>query len=155
MHFTWGLGLKKNILRNVIVSVFHHLPCGRWWNTLTITFRIILFFSPRPHAKCMRVVYPYIPGGDHYVNPAWYSSIPIIIRELFTTSHLLCNLSWQRVRMSYHIFNNLAELLNRYLAAKIGWRIFSKDLMYIGCNCYIPSKVSRKKSKKVNAGISV
>ena len=31
------------------------------------------------------------------------------------------NLSWPRVQMSYHIFNNLSELLNRDLAAKIGW----------------------------------
>ena len=29
------------------------------------------------------------------------------------------NLSWLRVQMSYHIFNNLVELLNGYLAAKI------------------------------------
>ena len=39
------------------------------------------------------------------------------------------NLSWLRVRMSYHIFNNLAELLNRDLAAKIWQGIFSKDLV--------------------------
>ena len=39
------------------------------------------------------------------------------------------NLTWLRVRMSYHRFNNLAELLNGYLAAKIGRGIFSKDLM--------------------------
>ena len=39
------------------------------------------------------------------------------------------NLTWIRVRMSYHIFNNLATLLNGDLAAKIGWGIFSKDLM--------------------------
>ena len=39
------------------------------------------------------------------------------------------NLSWLRVRMSYYIFNNLAELLNRDLAAKIGRGIFPKDLM--------------------------
>ena len=39
------------------------------------------------------------------------------------------NLSWLRVRMSYHIFNNLAELLNGDLAAKIGRGIFSKNLM--------------------------
>ena len=31
--------------------------------------------------------------------------------------------------MTYHIFNNLAELLNGDLAAKIGREIFSKDLM--------------------------
>ena len=35
------------------------------------------------------------------------------------------NLYWMRVRMSYHIFNILDELLNRYLAAKIGQVILS------------------------------
>ena len=39
------------------------------------------------------------------------------------------NISWMRVKMSYHRFNNLAELLNRDLSAKIGWGILSKDLM--------------------------
>ena len=39
------------------------------------------------------------------------------------------NLTWLRVRMTYHRFNNLAELLNGDLAVKIGWGIFSKDLM--------------------------
>ena len=37
------------------------------------------------------------------------------------------NLTWLRVRMSYHRYYNLAELLNGYLAAKIGRGIFSKD----------------------------
>ena len=46
--------------------------------------------------------------------------------------------------MSYHIFINLSELLNGDLAAKIGWGIFSKDLMDRECNCYLPSKVNRK-----------
>ena len=48
------------------------------------------------------------------------------------------NLSWLRVRMSYHIFNNLAELLNGDLAAKIGQGIFSKDLMDRECNYSLP-----------------
>ena len=46
--------------------------------------------------------------------------------------------------MSYHGFNNLAELLNRDLAAKIGRGILSKYLMDIECNCSLPSKVNRK-----------
>ena len=46
--------------------------------------------------------------------------------------------------MSYHRFNNLAELINGYLAAKIGRGIFSKDLMDRKCNCYLPSKVNGK-----------
>ena len=53
-------------------------------------------------------------------------------------------LSWIRVRISYHIFNNLAKLLNGDLAAKIGQGIFSKDLMDRECNCYLPSKVNGK-----------
>ena len=36
------------------------------------------------------------------------------------------NLSWLRVQMSYHKFNNLAELLNGNLAAIIGQRSFPK-----------------------------
>ena len=46
--------------------------------------------------------------------------------------------------MSYHRFNNLAELLNGDLVAKIGRRIFSKDLMDRKCNCSLPSKFNRK-----------
>ena len=54
------------------------------------------------------------------------------------------NLSWTRVWMSYHRFNNLAELLNGDLAAKIGLGIFSKDLMDRECNYSLPSKVNKK-----------
>ena len=54
------------------------------------------------------------------------------------------NLTWPRVRMSYHIFNNLSELLNGDLAAKIGWGIFSKDLMDSKCHCSFPYKVNGK-----------
>ena len=46
--------------------------------------------------------------------------------------------------MSYHRYNNLAELLNGDLAAKIGRGIFSKDLMDRECNCYLQSEVDRK-----------
>ena len=46
--------------------------------------------------------------------------------------------------MSYHRFNNLAELLNRSLAVKIGQGIFFKDLMDRECNCSLPSKVNGK-----------
>ena len=41
------------------------------------------------------------------------------------------NLTWLRVRMSYHRYNNLAELINGDLSEKIGRGIFSKDLMDI------------------------
>ena len=46
--------------------------------------------------------------------------------------------------MSYHRFNNLAELLNGDLAAKIGREIFSKDSMDRKCNFSLPSKVNGK-----------
>ena len=46
--------------------------------------------------------------------------------------------------MFYHRYNNLAELLNGDLAAKIGRGICSKDLMYRECNCSLPSKVNGK-----------
>ena len=38
------------------------------------------------------------------------------------------NLSWMRVQISYHWFNNLTELLNRDLAATVQQGILSKDL---------------------------
>ena len=44
--------------------------------------------------------------------------------------------------MSYHRFNNLAKLLNRDLAEKIGQVILSAELIDIECNCSIPSKVN-------------
>ena len=46
--------------------------------------------------------------------------------------------------MSYCEFNNLAELLNGDLAAKIWRGVFSKDLMDRKCNCSLPSKVNVK-----------
>ena len=46
--------------------------------------------------------------------------------------------------MSYHRYNNLAELLNGDLAAKIGRGIFYKDLMDRECNFSLPSKVNGK-----------
>ena len=54
------------------------------------------------------------------------------------------NLTWLRVQMSYHRFDNLAELINGDLAVKIGRGIFSKDLMDRKCNCSLPSKVNVK-----------
>ena len=46
--------------------------------------------------------------------------------------------------MSYHIFNNLAGLINGDLAAKIGRGVFSKYLMDREWNCSLPSKVNGK-----------
>ena len=54
------------------------------------------------------------------------------------------NPSWLRVKMSYHRFNNLAELLNGDLTAKIGSRIISKELMDKKCNCSLPYKFNVK-----------
>ena len=54
------------------------------------------------------------------------------------------SLSWMRVRISYHIFDNLSKLINGYLSAKIGWVILSQDLMDIECKGSPPSKVNRK-----------
>ena len=54
------------------------------------------------------------------------------------------SLTWLRVRMSYHRYNNLAELLNQDLAAKIGRGIFSKDLMDRECNCSLQYKINGK-----------
>ena len=46
--------------------------------------------------------------------------------------------------MSYHRFNNLVELLNGDLAAKIGQVIFSKYFMDRECNCSLLSKFNGK-----------
>ena len=70
----------------------------------------------------------------------FYTSIHKVIIRLKTSF----NLSWVRVRMSYHRFNNLAGLLNGYITAKIGRGIFSKYLKDIECNRSLPSKVNRK-----------
>ena len=58
------------------------------------------------------------------------------VKKLFKFSCL-------RVRMSYHGFNNLDELLNVDLTAKIGRGIFSKYLMDRECNFSLPSKVNK------------
>ena len=51
--------------------------------------------------------------------------------------------------MSYHIFYNLSELLNRDLSAKIRRGILSADLMDIEYNCCLPSKVNGEFVKEV------
>ena len=51
----------------------------------------------------------------------------------------LFNISCLRVHMSYHVYNNLAKLLNGDLAAKIGQGIFSVDLMDRECNYSLQS----------------
>ena len=54
------------------------------------------------------------------------------------------NLSCLCVNISYHIFNNLSELLNKDLTAKIGHGILSCDIMDICFNCSLPSKANGK-----------
>ena len=68
------------------------------------------------------------------------TSIPRVING----QKKIFNLSWLRVRMSYHRFNILAELLDGDLSAKIGRGIFFKDLMDRECNRSLPSKVNRR-----------
>ena len=46
-------------------------PHRKWWKALPITFRIIWFVRPRPHAKYTRTVYPYIPNIFSYSNRRW------------------------------------------------------------------------------------
>ena len=45
--------------------------------------------------------------------------------------------------MSYHRFNNLAELLNGDIATKIGQGILSRDLMDRECNYSLPNLFNR------------
>ena len=44
--------------------------------------------------------------------------------------------------MSYHIFNDLAELINGYLTAEISWVILSIELVYRECNFSLSYKVN-------------
>ena len=79
-----------------------------------------------------------------YICVAYSRYFSTSIHRVIESLKFLCKLTWLRVRMSYHIFNNLAELLNGDLAVKIGWGIFSKDLMNRKFNCSLPSKVNVK-----------
>ena len=74
-------------------------------------------------------------------NSRYFSTF---IHRLINRLKIYFNISWLRVIMSYHRFNNLAGLLNGDLAAKIGQGILSKDLIYRGCNFYLPYKVNLK-----------
>ena len=67
-----------------------------------------------------------------------------IILHIVLPPENLFTLTCLRVQMSHHRFNNLAELLNGDLAAKIGQGIFYKDLMDRQCNCSLTSKVNVK-----------
>ena len=49
-----------------------------------------------------------------------------------------------RVKMAYHGFNNLSELINGDLDTKIGRGILYKDLMDRECKCSLPSKFNGK-----------
>ena len=66
----------------------------------------------------------------------FYTSIHRVINRLWKPF----NLSWMRVRIYYHRFNNLSELLNGDIAVKIGRVILSKYLMDRECNSSIPYK---------------
>ena len=78
--------------------------------------------EPEVNKNKNRNIYFYVA-----YSPYFSTSIHRLINRL----KIYFNLSWMIVIMSYHIFNNLAELINGYLAAKIGRRILSKDLMDI------------------------
>ena len=56
------------------------------------------------------------------------------IHEVISKLEKPFELSWLRVQMSYHQFNNLVKLLNRGLITKIGQGILSHKLMDRGCN---------------------
>ena len=53
--------------------------------------------------------------------------------------------------MSYHIFNNLSELLNGDLTAKNGLAIHSHELLCRACNFLNPSKFNDKCFYKVKS----
>ena len=79
-----------------------------------------------------------------YFCVAYLRYFPMSIHRVINRLKKSFNLSWLRVRMTYHRFNNLAELLNGDLADKIGRGIFSKDLTDRTCNCSLPSEFKEK-----------
>ena len=86
----------------------------------------------------------YIKYQKKYPCVAYSHYFSAEIHRLIDRLKSSFNLTWLRIRMSYHKFNDLAELLNGDLAAKIGQGIFSKDLLDRECNCSLPSKVNGK-----------
>ena len=68
--------------------LFFHSPSReRWWKTPPITFRRISLVSPRHNVKCMRVVYPYIPGNFNYSKPGLpckdvYTKLELVSQDL-------------------------------------------------------------------------
>ena len=82
--------------------------------------------------------------GNVYFCVAYSRYFSTSIHRVIDRPKKSFNITWMIVRMSYHIFYNLAELLNGYLAAKIGQGIISKYFMDGKCNCSLPSKVNRK-----------
>ena len=70
----------------------------------------------------------------------FFISIHRVVDRLKTLFNLPCLI----VRISYHIFSNLAEFINGDLAAKIRRWILSHDLMDREYNCSVPYKVNIK-----------
>ena len=87
---TWFKLISSNIwyyLMNTKTELFFPSPSpGRWWNTLSIAFRIIWLVKPRRHLEYTRTLYLYIPVSGPYVNPTWSQTS----LELFTTGFLFC-----------------------------------------------------------------
>ena len=88
------------------------------------------------------VSFPYSNSFHIYFCVAYSSYFYASIHRVNDKIKKSFNPSWLRVRMYYHIFNNLSELLNGNLAAKIGRGIISVDLMDRDCNCSLPPKVN-------------
>ena len=57
--------------------------------------------------------------------------------------------------MSYHVFNNLDELINGYRAAKIGQGILYCDLMDVYVTVLFRLRLTANASTKVNYGKNV
>ena len=117
---------------------FHLLISQQWesYGKRRMKKRILRTKEPDVNKKKNRTVY-FCVAYSRYFSTYIHRVINRLKKNL--------NLLWLRVRMSYHRFNNLSELLNRDLAVKIGRGIFSKDLMDRKCNCYLPSKFSQRK----------
>ena len=61
--------------------IFSSPPLGRWWRTLPTIFSILWLVRPRPHAKYLRTIYPYIDSGFNYLTGMTHMYGPNLVSQ--------------------------------------------------------------------------
>ena len=105
----------SNALRKAGLAHYNYPKMGDLWSKQDEN--VDMEKEPDVNKKENRNVY-FCVGYSRY----FYTSIHRVINRL----KKCFNLSWIRIKMSYHRFNNLVELLNGHLGAKIGRGSFTK-----------------------------